>query len=267
MQGILDERPFLVSLPINALKSDATFIPNTSYSHVIGSQKNIKAIDACNRLLRLFQIKGGGILTIDSNIEPGKGMASSSADIVAAIRATADSFNLNITEEIISAIASNIEPTDAVMYEGTVAYDYIKGKLIEKLGTLPALGLIGLDLGGVVDTIQFNQFQKSYDLRDKRKFMEAYDLVKFGIKNNDLSAICSASTISARINQRILPKQHFLEFEKVANLHDAGIIVGHSGTVLGIIFDPERPNIEEEYSRILKEISIIIDNPNILLRV
>ncbi len=263
MQGVLDERPFLVSLPINALKSDATFIPNTSYSHVIGSQKNIKAIDACNSLLRLLQIKTGGILTIDSNIEPGKGMASSSADIVAAIRATADSFNLNITEEIISTIASNIEPTDAVMYKESVSYDYINGTLIENLGEMPPFYLCAMDFGGVVDTIAFNKFPKKYNRSDLEMFSDAYGLLKNGIKRRDLSLICKASTISARINQKILPKPYFVEFERLASLFNGGVIVAHSGTVLGILIEPDRSNIKDLYVQFSKQFGEMIENTGV----
>lgn len=65
-----------------------------------------------------------------------KGMASSSSDIVAAMKAIAHSYSLPLTEQILSSIAVEIEPSDGVMYDDVVAYDYIHGELI-KFGPLP----------------------------------------------------------------------------------------------------------------------------------
>ncbi|MGJ7919212.1 GHMP family kinase ATP-binding protein [Neobacillus sp. LXY-4] len=258
LQGVLDERPFLVTFPIEALKTEATFIPSPASLHVEGPSSKVKAIEACNKLLNLFDIKCGGTLMINSNISPGKGMASSSADIVAAISAVADSFDLKITEEIISTIASSIEPTDAVMYKGSVAYDYINGELIENLGKIPSFYLIGIDLGGVVDTVAFNKITKQYDETDRNMFLDAYELVKMGIKNKDLSPIIKASTISAAINQKFLPKPFFSELERIASSYGGGTIVAHSGTVMGIMLDPKcKYNSDSEISR---EISRIVEN-------
>ncbi|MGM0873777.1 MAG: kinase [Bacillota bacterium] len=260
IQGVLDERPFLVTLPIPNLESNATFVPNPTNDRVIGQPLKTKAICACKKLLELFDVKKGGRLHIYSNIPIGKGMSSSSADIVAAMRATADSYSLPITEEIISYIASEIEPTDGVMYEAIVAYDYINGQLIECFGSLPPFGIIGFDVGGVVDTIQFNQRPKPYDWRDQNAFLEAYELVKLGIRKKDLSLICRATTISAHINEKILKKQYINEIERLTSMCQGGVIVAHSGTVLGILFDPFIPNLNEfllQVSRMFNKTEIV----------
>lgn len=239
VQGVLFERPFLVTLPINDLISEATFIPNQDSSEVVGPIGKMKAVTACEKLLKLFKIKWGGVLVIQTNILEGKGMASSSADIVAALRAVADSFDLKLSEEIISKIATGIEPTDGVMYEGVVSYDYISGKLIEKLGEMPDFSLIGMDLGDMVDTIQFNQIPKRYAREDQKSLFEAYENLKMGIQNTDLSLISKACTISSKLNQKFLPKPYFLEFERLAAQYECGIVIGHSGTVMGLLLDPE----------------------------
>jgi uncharacterized protein involved in propanediol utilization len=265
VQGVYGERPFLITLPIPALKSRAVFVPDLNSSEVTGVHANSKAIEGCKKLLQWFNVKGGGHLQIHSNIPVGKGMASSSADIAAAMKAAAHSYSLPLTEDIISHLASKIEPTDGVMYDGVVAYDYIHGQLLEDFGSLPPFMLIGIDTGGRVDTIQFNQLPKNYDIRDQSKFAEAYELVKEGIRCTDLSLICKASTISARINQKILPKPYFNEFERLSSLYQGGLVAAHSGTVLGILLDPDASNIREVFSQISKQISIIINHPKMKL--
>jgi L-threonine kinase len=245
LQGVLNDRPFLVTLPIPNLQSNAVFVPYPTEDRIIGSPLKTKAVYACEKLVGIFGVETGGLLYIDSNIPTGKGMASSSADIVASLRAIADSYSLPLTENLISDIASEIEPTDGVMYEGVIAYDYINGQLIESFGSMPPFGIIGIDVGGSVDTIQFNQQPKNYNYQERTLFCNAYDLIKIGIKNNDLIPICKATTMSAYMNEAILPKSYLYEFEKLASICNGGLIVAHSGTMLGILFDPYHSRINE----------------------
>jgi uncharacterized protein involved in propanediol utilization len=237
VQGIIGERPFLITFPIPSLWSHATFFPDPTISEIRGADSTIKAIKAGRLLLQWFGIKGGGFLEIRSNIPIGKGLASSSADIVAAMRAIAQSYSLPLTKEIISAISARVEPTDGVMYEEVVAFDYIHGELIESFGVLPPFTIVGVDIGGIVNTIEFNQVPKEYDRHDQNQFLKAYELVKKGFREKNLSFICKAATISARVNQKLLPKPVFSEFEKLAHAFEAGIVVAHSGTMIGILID------------------------------
>jgi L-threonine kinase len=245
VQGILYQQPFLITLPIPVLRSEAVFIPDATKDEIISQSSNMKAIKACKNMFQLYGLNGGGYLHLRSNIPRGKGMASSSADLVSAMRAVADSYFIRITDDIISQIVSEIEPTDGVMYEGVVAYDYINGQLIESFGSLPPFGIIGIDIGGVIDTIQFNQQLKQYDRCDRNTFLEAYNLIESGIRNKDLSLICRASTMSAHVNEKFLPKPFFKEIKKLTSICQGGIVVAHSGTMLGILFDPAITNLKE----------------------
>lgn len=255
VQGVLGERPFLVTLPIPSLKSEATFIPNPDSPEIVGPVGKLKAVTACKKLLKFFDQNCGGTLSIESNIPEGKGMASSSTDIVASLRAVADSFDLKITEEIISEIAIGIEPTDGVMYEGVVAYDYINGHLIERCGVMLDFSIIGIDYGNTVDTVQFNQMPKDYTQDDRKSFVEAYELLKMGLEKRDFSLICRATTTSARINQRILPKPLFKEFEDLAKRYNVGVVVAHSGTVIGLIVNHQNQDLYNIVRQVSKRFS------------
>ncbi|PLR80394.1 hypothetical protein CVD25_21985 [Bacillus canaveralius] len=268
VQGKIGERPFLITLPIPSLRSEAIFIPDPTGSEITGLHSNVKAKEACQKLCQKFGLQGGGHLHIRSNIPVGKGMASSSADIMAAMKAIAHSYSLPLTEPMLSSIAIEIEPTDGVMYDDVVAYDYINGELIESFGSLPPFLLVGIDVGGVVDTLQFNQLAKPYHFHDQNKFTEAYELVKEGFRKRNLSFICKAATISAHINQKLLPKPYFNEFEQLANVCRGGLVIAHSGTVFGILLDKNEPNIKEVFSYISKQISILVKKKyqNIFIR-
>ena len=251
VQGVINERdPFLIPLPIN-LYSKAIFFPQRPNREILVYDQNYKARQACQLLLNKYKIDGGGSLVVQSQLPIGKGMASSTADIIASLRAVASSFSLPLDEGIISEIATKIEPTDGIMYDEAISYDYINGKLIETLGHIPELLLFGIDTGGFVDTQQFNQTSKNYSFQDKVLLKKAYSLVKKGLSESHVPSIFNASTISAKINQKILPKEDFEEMEKLAETYKGGLIVAHSGTVIGILLDPNHSNIIKK--KILKE--------------
>ncbi|MBM7603005.1 L-threonine kinase [Metabacillus crassostreae] len=253
VQGILENKPFLLTFPISELKTKAVFIPQFSENKIIGHELFSKAILACQKLLTRFNLPSGGYLRLYSSIPRGKGMASSSADIVASIVAVADSYSLSLSEELISEIASDIEPTDGVMYKDIVAYDYLNGTLIEKLGKLPPYHLIGFDLGGTVDTVLYNQQKIHYTSQQLQDLKSAYDLVKIGIKHQYLPSIMSASTISARINEQYLPKPLFHQIDYLSSLCQGGIVTAHSGTILGILYDPkevEGTSLQQFYEKL-----------------
>ena len=237
IQGIIHNKPFLIPLPIQ-LKSRAIFQPNQKLStdEIMGDHTKLKAITACKHFLRQFHVPYGGYIRIDSNIPVGKGMASSTADIVAVIRAAASSFQNMITPELISRISASIEPTDGLMYEETVAFDYIHGKKIERFERLPAMVIVGIDTGGVVSTVQFNQKHKSFSIKEKILFEEAYHFVKTGIYKQNIDSIYEATKISAEINQRFLPKPFFRDFKQLAEQYQCGLVVAHSGTMIGLLF-------------------------------
>ncbi|MEH7351536.1 GHMP family kinase ATP-binding protein [Gottfriedia acidiceleris] len=256
VQGIMEERPFLITLPIPSLRSKARFVPDTSGSGIRGVNSKMKAKKAGESLLQLFGISGGGYLEIHSNIPAGKGMASSSADIVASLRAIAESYSLPLTNEMISMIAAKVEPTDGVMYEEVVSYEYIHGQLIASFGTLPQFILVGFDLGGMINTIEFNEVPKVYSQDDQQQFIKAFDLITKGFKEKNITYIGEAATLSARVNQKILPKPFFPLLDQLADRYQGGVVVAHSGTVAGILLDGNLPNSELVVSHLIREMSL-----------
>ncbi|MGJ7913160.1 GHMP family kinase ATP-binding protein [Neobacillus sp. LXY-1] len=257
VQGQLGDRPFLITMPIQGLRSEALFIPDPTLSEILGENSKSKAKKAAKYLLQFYGLQWGGRLEICSNIPEGKGMASSSADIVATLKAIADSFSIPLSKETISKIAAKIEPTDGIMYEEVVAYDHIHGEWIESFGFLPPYTLVGLDLGGTINTIEHNQIKKTYSEQDKDRLIVAYDLIKEGFRQNNISYICKAATISASINQKILPKPIFNQLKMLAEQVQGGVVVAHSGTVAGIMMDHNIAKKKEVISCILTEFPTI----------
>lgn len=239
-QGQFDSgEDFLVTLPVD-LWSEVRVEVDMASSGVRGNVEKTKTGLAIRKALDTLGFPNwGATFHGQSDLPEGKGMASSSADIVAACRAVSAALNLPLSAEEISRIAVSIEPTDGVMYSGVVCYNHRTGIFLETLGEMPPAHLLVLDLGNEVDTIAFNQLPKKYTAAELEKIIQAYKLIRTGIQKQDLAQIGLGATLSAEVNQRILPKPHFEKIVSVAKEHGAsGVCAAHSGTILGLLFAP-----------------------------
>ncbi|NDJ77160.1 MAG: kinase, partial [Chloroflexi bacterium] len=198
---------FLVTLPINLYAEVQVEITHEPRIVSVTPTHKVKTRAAVQKTLAYCSLdQTGAMMRVTSQLPEGKGMASSSADIVAACRATAQALNTSLSAAEISRIAHSIEPTDGVMYASCVCYDHRQCCLIEQLGPLPPLRILVIDLGGVIDTLTFNTQPKRYTADELDAIAHAYALVKAGIHAGDPFLIGRAATLSARINQRLLPK-------------------------------------------------------------
>jgi L-threonine kinase len=238
VQGQFDSgEDFLITLPVD-MWSEVRVTIDVISSEVRGNVEKTKTSLAIRKALDYFGFPNfGATFQSQSDLPEGKGMASSSADIVAACRAVSAALNLPILAEDISRIAISIEPTDGVMHEGSVCYNHREGSLLETLGKLPPANLLVLDFGNQIDTVAFNQTPKNYTAVERKQINRAYELIRTGIQMQDFAQIGLGATLSAEVNQRILPKPYFEKITRIAREHNAnGLCAAHSGTVLGLLF-------------------------------
>lgn len=99
----------------------------------------------------------GGELAVHSLVPEGKGLASSSADLVATARAVGRALGLAMPATRIERFPAPIEPTDGVLHPGIVAFHHRSVRLRAVLGSLPAMAVVGVDAGGAVDTVDFDR--------------------------------------------------------------------------------------------------------------
>ncbi|MCL4370755.1 MAG: hypothetical protein M1380_07580, partial [Chloroflexi bacterium] len=66
------------------------------------------------------------------------------------------------------------------------------------------------------------------------------ELLRRGLEGNRWDLVGQAATLSARINQRLLPKSELERVIRLGEEHGAlGVCAAHSGTLLGVLFSPE----------------------------
>lgn len=185
----------------------------------------------------------GASLRINSALPVGKGMASSSADLVATARAIGSAFGLDSSPAAIEDLLRTIEPTDGVMYDSSVAFYHREVRLHARLGALPALTIVGIDEGGMLDTVQFNRIPKAFTNRDMREYESLLAELTHAIKIGDVQVIGALATRSAVLNQQLQPKRLLDDAIGLCRKFGAlGVVAAHSGTKLGILLADSDPD-------------------------
>ena len=246
-QGLLDGVLCMVTCPID-LRSVATVELSAGGGTVSAPPDSPKAAQAVRATLEFLGETGvDARLELESPLPRGKGMASSTADVAAAIAATASSSGRKLFPEQIADIALGVEPSDGVMFPGVAVFDHRDGKILRPLGDPPPMRVVVLDFGGTVDTLEFNQgeFNQGNFNQDARgaalarqapAMAEATSLIEAGISRGDIGLIGKGATISALANQEILHNRNL--DAAMALARDAGAVgvnVAHSGTVIGLL--------------------------------
>jgi L-threonine kinase len=192
-------------------------------------------------------------LDISSDLPYGKGLSSSTADMVASIRALENALNISLESEIVSKYISSVEPNDGLHIKGSVAYNYISGEVLFQSKYVPTLRIIGIDTGGIVDTVEFNRRVFNFRSREKKQYRDLLNQLKIAMDNKDILSICSISTQSAILWQNVFPKPDFKKILKISqSFNSPGLINCHSGTYLGIAFDAN-----QDISSLLEEMKCI----------
>lgn len=184
-------------------------------------------------------------LHLENALPRSKGMASSTADVAAAIAATAAALGSTLTPRRQADLALAIEPSDGVMLPGIALFDHLGGRIARTLGPPPPMRVLVLEFAGEVDTEAFNAGNRiDASNLDGGRFREALDLIAAGIMNGDPRQIGEGATLSSQLNQCVLPKPQLPDAVKLGRDAGAlGVNVAHSGTVIGLLFDADAERI------------------------
>ncbi|MGP3969978.1 GHMP family kinase ATP-binding protein [Streptomyces sp. 6N223] len=249
LQGVLPEDAgdpdpnFLVTLPV-ARWAVARFEldPDATELTVRPAHKK-KALRLTRMIVADAGRPAGGTLRIDSTLPEGKGLASSSADLVATARAVANALGEPMPPRRIETYLARIEPTDGVLYPSIVAFHHRSVRLRAKLGSLPSMAVVSVDEGGAVDTVAFNSIPKPFTASDQREYARLLDRVSNAVAARDLAEVGRVATASAHMNQVL---RHKWSLEAMTGICEdvggLGVVVGHSGTALGILLDTSSPD-------------------------
>ena len=228
----------MVTCPID-LYSTASVELRAGLGRIDGPAECSKAVHAVALVLEhLDRADLDATLTIDSPIPRKKGMASSTADIVASMVATASALGRSIDEKTLAELALAVEPSDGIMVPGIALLNHLGGSVRRSLGQPPPLNVLVLEFEPTLDTEAFNATDRRATLRSHREsFLRALALIKAGIATADSELVGRGATLSAITYQAVLPKPQLPEVLSIAEACGAvGVNVAHSGTVIGLLF-------------------------------
>lgn len=235
----------LVSLPIDryswvhftpAVRTGGRVRAASTATHPCG-RKSAKAV-------RLFLHRYGRTLppgewTTHTELDTGKGMASSTADVVATLRCLQQLFGIAHDERVVREILSQIERGDSVFLEEYALYFSGRHEVAHRLGRgfgfhlayIQEPGTVTTESDTVTDSLLrlYRRHSDEYQ-RCLRQLLKAFDA-------SDAAAVAQAATESALLSQQALPKAHFETLlAHRLDLGAAGIVVAHTGTLLGYLF-------------------------------
>ncbi|WP_182084389.1 hypothetical protein [Aureimonas sp. ME7] len=238
MQGAIGGQDFLVNCPIDTFAcATARVVPERGLALAEPDQHQ-KVRRLADALAERFGVELTHEVRIDSAIPRGKGMASSTADLTAALSALCRCSRISLTPAETGTLLASVEPSDCVHYAGIAWVNHLTG---HRLGawTAPAhLRVIVIDGGGEVDTVGFDRDRARAVYARQEAIVRAYvELLGRSLCLGDLEGIGEAARQSARLSQEILPKAHFAPLERIADKEGAlGVNCAHSGTVLGLLY-------------------------------
>lgn len=233
----LDETDFLVTLPINLwCTCEMVCQKSDGPSEIVCEYPKSKAI--AKKMLDVLDLTDGYHIKINftRNIPIGKGLSSSTADMLSVVRAFQEVFGVIVTESFVSNIFSQVEAHDGLHHYMSVVYDHRKGVLLHKLCYIPQFKIIAIDQGQMVDTVEYNR-NVTFARHEKERYEKllADLLYSFSLKDDkQIAQIATRSTCLhvERAGNQFLRSVLALEEGLDQTL---GVLAAHSGSFAGLI--------------------------------
>jgi uncharacterized protein involved in propanediol utilization len=249
----------LVTLPCPLYRAHATFRPASDGPVRVRPAWREKALRAAELALEEISPNTGGCLDMDSDVPLCRGLGSSTSDVLAAIRAVADSFGTVLPPATVARLAVQAETaSDSLMFDQTaVLFAHREGELIEDFGApLPPLHVLGFGAGKPVSTLTFRPAR--YTGQELDRFNELWRMLRHAIAGPDTALLGAIATESTRLNQRHLPVPRLEEVCAAASEAGAvGVHTAHSGDIGGLLFDSHAPDLDfriEFAQKLLREL-------------
>lgn len=234
----------LVTLPYPQRQAQATFRPAAGTALTVAPAWKTKACEAARLTLHYCGRAGwGGHITITNSTPPGWGFGSSTSDVTATIRAVSMACQRTLVAGDIARLAVAAETaSDAIMFEErAVLFAQRAGVVLEDLGgALPALEVLGINTdpnAGGVETLHMPAIH--YSTAEQATLRHLVGQLRQAVVQHDTRLVGQVAWHSARLNQQYLPKPAFPALERlVGDVAALGLQVSHSGTIVGLLFDP-----------------------------
>ena len=238
VQGHIRGQDFLVNCPID-LYAHAEVTPHARAGLAIERPgQHLKIRDTLTLAAHELMLPLRHAVSVRSRIPRGKGMASSSADIAAALGAFLAASDCTVSPLIFAKLLTEVEPSDCVHFNGIAHVNHLTGDLLGQHAPPTGMRALILDCGGEIDTLGFDRERARGVYREHEdRITQAVRTLARGLRDDDATAIADAATESARLSQFIHRKHAFEDLlALVTGLGALGVNCAHSGSVLGVLY-------------------------------
>jgi uncharacterized protein involved in propanediol utilization len=233
----------LVTLPCGLFRTHATATLRRGTGRVVATpcwkEKAARAVALTLATLELPDLDVE--LRLESDIPTGRGFGSSTADVVAAVRAVLDAAGRTQPDSVLARVAVEAETaSDPLMIDRVVLFAQRSGRILQELGhNLPPIAALGFATSyrssEGVDTLSHPP--AAYSSAEIDEFHRLRDDMSRAVRDGDPRLLGKVSTESAWINQRYLPVARLQRIQRVADLTGAvGVQVAHSGDIAALLF-------------------------------
>lgn len=174
------------------------------------------------------------VLEVDNPIPVGRGCASSTADVLAAMRAVAAACDSPLDDAEQARLAAQVESSDGLAYAGMAAVNHRTGRLLRQLSWTPAFELVVVLPDTATDTasVEFAGKPATGPLFDA-----LLDRLTRAADAHDAAGVAQAATESALLNQAWLPNPLLPRLlENLPDVGALGVAVAHTGTAAAWLF-------------------------------
>ena len=228
---------FLITLPIDMWSiCNLTAIERKGPLSI--NCRDYKSAQVAEMLLAKLDIESDYEITISfsRNIPVGKGLSSSTADMLSTVRALQEVYGFLLREKTISEMFKQVEPHDGLMYKSCVVYNHRKGQLIKELLYVPRFWVIAVDFGGQINTVEYNsKLEFTPDtLQEYQQLLADCDQAFAEKDDVKIAQIATRSTeLNLMMNKNELKNE---VFKSCRQFEPLGVVNTHSGTCFGLVF-------------------------------
>jgi uncharacterized protein involved in propanediol utilization len=231
---------FLCSLPAPTFVSRAAVVPTPGEPLSLKPVWAWKAHRAAQLLVK-FELPQAPEcqIRLASNIPVAKGCGSSTADVVATLRALCSYLHLPLDETQLARLAVQAEgASDGIALSFPAVFRHREGQIEEVLpGGFPPMRVMVVDAQPESTVPTLTLVRPRYSNRELDAFEDLRQRLRMAFLNADPAAIGQIASASARLNQPYLPKPHLEEIVALVERNGGyGVAAAHSGTVLALLF-------------------------------
>ena len=235
-QGVLGEMPFSVTCPVDFFSRVRVELSEGGPGVTVteGCEKTVAAVR--RTLSHLRQAKVRADVRVSSPIPRGRGLGSSSADLSAAIAATALALGEELSPYDIAQIALSIEPTGGVMMPGLALFDHRAGMVRQSIGPPPPMEIVALDFGGASRSDLGGNTRQWREVDEQTE--EALSLIRRGVADKSPALVGQGATMAAGAASRVVPRPRLEEVTEFARgVGAVGVNGGQNEGVTGVLLD------------------------------